>query len=229
MKNLKKLIFILLCIIGVSSVKAERVFDTTIKIYDYAQILNEKAEKDLKKSVDSYIEKNNIDMVIVTIKHYNQKTLEEYMDLFYNTNKFNESGIMFALDYKKDEIQIKTFGLANELYSESELKKIINKVEKNESNKDKISTFIKYSNKYIDENDSKNYNNEILISIDWIGITIISIVLSTIIVLLRLLKYKQKNVIKRNNNYVKSLIITTKEDSFITTKTKKTRIINGKN
>ena len=77
MKHLKKLFLILLLIIGVSSVKAERVFDTTIKIYDYAQILNDKEEKDLKKSVDKYIKKYNIDMVLVTIKHYNQNTLEE--------------------------------------------------------------------------------------------------------------------------------------------------------
>lgn len=224
MKHLKKLILILLLIIGVGSVKAERIFDTTIKIYDYAQVLNEKEERDLKKNVDKYIEKYNIDMVIVTVKHYNQNTLDEYMNLFYNTNKFNESGIMFTLDYKKDDIEIKTFGLANDLYSQNELNKIISKVDKKESNKDKISTFIKYSNKYIDEYDDDSFDNEFLISIDWIGITIVSGVLSTLIVLIGLEKTRTKKDNKRNSSCVKSLIITTKEDSFITTNTKKRRI-----
>lgn len=227
MKHLKKLFLILLLIIGVSSVKAERVFDTTIKIYDYAQVLNEKEEKDIRKNVNKYIEKHNIDMVIVTVKHYNQNTLDEYMNLFYNTNKFNESGIMFTLDYKKDIVGIKIFGLANDLYSQNELNKIISKVDKKNNNKDKISTFIKYSNKYIAEYESENYENEILISIDWIGITIISGILSTLIVLIGLLKTRPKKVSKRNSSCVKSLIITTKEDTFVTTKTKKKRI-NGK-
>lgn len=228
MKHLKKLFLILLLIIGVSSVKAERVFDTTIKIYDYAQILNDKEEKDLKKSVDKYIEKYNIDMVLVTVKHYNQNTLEEYMDLFYDTNKFgigdNKDGIMFTLDLKKQDLGIKTFGITNDLYSENELNKILTKVNKKDNTKDKLSTFIKYSNKYIDEYDSDTFDDDVLISVDWIGITIISFILSTLVVFIGLLKSKNKSSNKRNDNCVKSLIITVKEDSFITTNTKKRRI-----
>ncbi len=228
MKHLKKLFLILLLIIGVSSVKAERVFDTTIKIYDYAQILNDKEEKDLKKSVDKYIKKYNIDMVLVTVKHYNQNTLEEYMELFYNTNKFgigdNKDGIMFTMDLKNDDIGIKTFGITNDLYSENELNKILTKVNKKDNTKDKLSTFIKYSNKYIDEYDSDTFDDEVLISINWIGITIISFILSTLVVFIGLLKSKNKSSKKRSDNCVKSLIITVKEDSFITTNTKKRRI-----
>jgi len=225
MKHLKKLFLILLLIIGVSSVKAERVFDTTIKIYDYAQILNDKEEKDLKKSVDKYIKKYNIDMVLVTVKHYNQNTLEEYMELFYNTNKFgigdNKDGIMFTMDLKNDDIGIKTFGITNDLYSENELNKILTKVNKKDNTKDKLSTFIKYSNKYIDEYDSDTFDDDVLISVDWIGITIISFILSTLVVFIGLLKSKNKSSNKRNDNCVKNLIITVKEDSFITTHTKK--------
>ena len=228
MKHLKKIFLILLLIIGVSSVKAERVFDTTIKIYDYAQILNDKEEKDLKKSVDKYIKKYNIDMVLVTIKHYNQNTLEEYMELFYNTNKFgigdNKDGIMFTIDLKNDDIGIKTFGITNDLYSENELNKILTKVNKKDNTKDKLSTFIKYSNKYIDEYDSDTFDDDVLISVDWIGITIISFILSTLVVFIGLLKSKNKSSNKRSDNCVKSLIITVKEDSFITTNTKKRRI-----
>lgn len=226
MKHLKKIFLItLLLIIGVSSVKAERIFDTAIKIYDYAQILTEKEEKDLKKSADKYIEKYNIDLVMVTIKHYNQNTLGEYMELFYNTNKFgigdNKSGIMFTIDFKKQDLGIRTFGIAKDLYSENELNKIINKVEKKDNTKDKLSTFIKYSNKYINEYDNETLDDNIFIEINWIGISIISFILSTLVVFIGLLKSKNKSSNKRNDNCVKSLIITVKEDSFITTNTKK--------
>ncbi|MBQ2946539.1 MAG: TPM domain-containing protein [Bacilli bacterium] len=227
MKYLKKIFIILLLIIGVNSVEAttERTFDTTIKIYDYAQVLNEKEENDLKKSVDKYIKKHNIDMVLVTIKHYNQNTLEEYMELFYDTNKFgvgdNKSGIMFTMDFKKQDIGIKTYGLATDLYSANELSKIINKVEKKDNNKDKLSTFIKYSNKYINEYENECFDENVLIQIDWIGISIISLILSIMMVFIGILKSKNKNLNKTEDNCVKSLIITIKEDCFITTNTKK--------
>lgn len=227
MKHLKKIFLILLLIIGVSSVKAitERKFDTTIKVYDYAQVLSEKEEKDLKENVDKYIEKYNIDMVLVTVKHYNQNLLEEYMELFYNTNKFgigdNKSGIMFTMDFKNKDLGIKTYGLASDLYSEFELEKIIEKANKKDNNKDKLSTFIKYSNKYINEYDSDAFDDEIIISINWIGITIISFILSTLVVFIGILKSKNKSSNKRSDNCVKTLIITVKEDSFITTHTKK--------
>ena len=227
MKKLRVLVLLFLLIIGVGSVKADRIFDTTIKIYDYAQVLNPKEEEDLKKSVDKYIGKHNIDMVLVTVKHYNQKILEEYMELFYNKNKFgignNKSGIMFTLDFKNNDIGIKTFGLANDLYSANELNKIISKVDKKNNNKDKLSTFIKYSNKYINEYENETFDDNILIEVDWIGILIVSFVLSTMIVFMGLLKSKNKRSIKKDDNSVKSLIITTKEDSFITTNTKKRR------
>ena len=227
MKQLKKIFLLLLLIIGVGSVKAERTFDTTIKIYDYAQILSEKEEKKLKKNAEKYIEKNNIDMVIVAVKHYKQKKLEEYMELFYNKNNFgigqNKSGIMFTIDLKKDNIGLKTFGLAKDLYSEEEIQKILSKVNKENNYEDKINTVIKYSNKYINEFGNTGFEDNIIFSINWIGIIVISFVLSTIIIFIGLLNSRKKVTKKQFDECIKSLIITTKKDSFITTKTQKRR------
>lgn len=225
MKHIKIIILLLLLIIGINSVKAERIFNTTLKVYDYAQVLTEKEEDNLKISIDKYIEKYNIDMVLVTVKHYKQDTLEEYMDLFYNTNKFSESGIMIVLDLKNNNTSIKTFGIANNLYSKVEITDILNKLNKKTNTKDKLSTFIKYSNKYITtQNSEEDFEDNIFISINWILITIISLILSTIIIFIGLFKTRNISINKKTNNCVKSIEITTKQDLFVTTNTKKTKI-----
>jgi len=233
MKKIKILITILLLFIGMSSVKAQRKFDTTKKIYDYAQILSESEENKLKVKIDKYIKKYNIDMVIVTVKHYNQNTLTEYMKLFYDTNKFgigdNKSGIMFTLDLKNNDVGVKTFGIADGLYSNLEIDKILNKINKEKNYADKADDFIRYSNKYINEVDNIETKESILIKIDWVGNVIFAFIISVIIIFIGFIKLKTREAKTNTENYVKSLIITTSEDSFITTNTKKRRIGNKKN
>ena len=121
MKKLKYLIIILLLFIGIRNIYA---FDKTEKIYDYAQILTEKEENKLKIGIDKYINKHNLDMVIVTVKHHSHDNLQNYMNEFYVKNDFgiesNIDGIIIVIDLKdkKENIGMKTFGIANSLYNE---------------------------------------------------------------------------------------------------------------
>ena len=150
------------------------------------------------------------------------------MELFYNTNNFgigdNKSGIMFTIDLKNNGVGLNTFGIANDLYSENEIEKILSKVNKENTYENKINEVIKYSNKYINAFGNVEVQDNILLSIDWLGITIISFILSTLIMFIGMLKSTKNKTKKRIDNCVKSLIITTKEDAFITTKTNKRRI-----
>ena len=66
MKKIKYLIITLLLFFGIKNVNAIQKFDTTIKVYDYAQILTEREEKKLKAEANNYVNKHNMDMVIVT-------------------------------------------------------------------------------------------------------------------------------------------------------------------
>lgn len=228
---MKKMIIIFLLIIGINNVFA---FDNTYKIYDYAQVLTEKEEKSIKTKIDKYIEKYNLDMVVVTVKYYNQNTLQEYMDEFYNKNQFgigdNKDGIIIALDLKNNikNIDIMNYGIGNNLYSEEEKKEILNEVNKEDKYYDKILKFINYSNKYVNKNDDNYTTNNILSHIDWISIIVISFIVPTIVIIIGLLKNKNIKKEDKADYYVKKDVIDIhkKEDKFITTNTKKDRINN---
>ena len=228
MKKLKYLIIILLLFIGIRNIYA---FDKTEKIYDYAQILSEKEENKLKIGIDKYINKHNLDMVIVTVKHHSHDNLQNYMNEFYVKNDFgiesNIDGIIIVIDLKdkKENIGMKTFGIANSLYNEEKIKTILTEINKEKEYYKKLDKFIDYSNKYIEDNDSENITiSSILSSINWLATIIISLILPLILIIICLLKSKE---IKKseNKNYIKenSIVIDIKKEEFMTTNTKKER------
>ncbi|MBR6690732.1 MAG: TPM domain-containing protein [Bacilli bacterium] len=230
MKKLKYLFIAMLLFIGIKNVHA---FDNTIKVYDYAQILTEKEETKLKEKINNYIDEYNTDMVIVTVKYYNQTILDEYVNLFYNKNKFgigySKDGIIIVIDLKNDKIDIKTYGKATNYYSESEIKNILTTLETKTNYYDKLNVFIDYSNKYIKE--SSNFfkeDNNIYMFINWPSILIPSIIIPTVIIVIGLLKNKSVKKQDTANYYIKkdSIVINKKEDKFVTTNTKKERIRN---
>ena len=231
MKNFKNLIIIMILFFGIGNVLA---FDNTIKVYDYAQVLSEKEEKKLKTQVNDYINKYNLDMVIVTVKYYEQTDVNQYINLFYNQNNFgvgiNKDGIIVALDFKKNNtIGIKTFGKAINLYSTSEIQGILNKVNEEEDYYDKLSSFVKYSDKYVNQDDnSYTIDNSTSTSINWILIILPSLIILTIVIIIGLLKNKYIKKDEFVSYYIKrdSIVINKKEDKFITTNTKKRRINN---
>ena len=234
MKKLKYLIIILLLFIGIRNIYA---FDKTEKIYDYAQILTEKEENKLKSEIDKYINKHNFDMVIVTVKHYMQKNLQDYIKEFYTKNEFgiepNKDGIIIAIDLKdkQDNIDIKTFGKAISLYSEDEIKNILIEIDNEKGYYDKLDKFINYSNKYIKEQKTNNSTiYDVLYSMNWLVIITISLLAPFILISIWLFKIKKRKKEGNNNYYIKqdSVVIEIKKDEFMTTNTKKVRISSNK-
>lgn len=228
MKNLKYLIIILLLFIGIRNIYA---FDKTDKIYDYAQILTEKEENKLKIGIDKYITKHNLDMVIVTVKHHSHDNLQNYMNEFYVKNDFgiesNIDGIIIAIELKdkKENIGIKTFGMATTLYSEDEIKTILTEIDKEKECYKKLDKFIDYSNEYINDNEPDDITiYSILSSINWLALIIISLILPLILIIIWLIKNKEIKK-EENKNYIKenSIVIDIKKEEFMTTNTKKER------
>ena len=229
MKNLKYLILFLLLFIGIKSVNA---FDNTIKVYDYAQVLTEKEESKLKKDIDKFIGKYSFDMAIVTVKYYSQETLNEYMNLFYIKNDFgigtNKDGIIAVLDLKNDNniVGIETFGNVKNYYSESEIKSIINDIQKEKNNYNKLEVFIDETFNYVDKFEDNYSDTNILLLLNWVQVITLSILIPTIIVIIGI--FKNKNVRKEESAkyYINknSVVITKRNEKYITTNTKKERI-----
>jgi len=235
MKNIKILIIILMLFIGIKNVGAIKDFDNTIKVYDYAQLLTDKEENKFKKEVNNYINKYNIDMVIVTVKYYDQQTIDEYINLFYNINNFgkgnNKKGIILVIDLKSNNTSIKTFGNIDNLYSEDEISSMIEMINSEDKYYKKITNFIKYSDKYINEfsiNNVKDTANNIFSIINWYIILIPSIIVPGVVIIIGIL---QNNNVKKQhtaNYYIvkDSIVINAKKDKFVSTNTKKNRINN---
>ncbi|MBQ6323405.1 MAG: TPM domain-containing protein [Bacilli bacterium] len=75
--------------------------DASEKIYDFSELLTEEEEIELKSKIDNFIEKTNMDIVILTVNfpYSNDKENEDYAADFYDYNDFgmnvtNNSGIL---------------------------------------------------------------------------------------------------------------------------------------
>lgn len=228
MKKFKYLILAILSFVIVSNVFA---LDNTLKLYDYAQILKDNEEEKIRNDINKYINKYNIDMVVITVKYHTQPTTEDYVNAFYNKNEFgkgiNKNGIVIVFDLMKDDMLIKTFGKVKGYYSENEINKILNEVNDENNYYKKFKKFITYSNKYVEEyevNEEQDVN--IFSYVNYILITILSIIIPIIVISVLILKNKTVRKQYTADYYIveESVIINVKEDKYVTTNTKKKRL-----
>lgn len=129
--------------------------DPNLKIYDMANLLSENEEKKLFEKVSSYINKYNMDIVIVTINSNNKASSMEYADDFYDYNDFGidnqNSGILFLIDMDNRNMWISTTGKAIGIYTDNRIDKILDYTYFKISKQDYYgcaNEFIKYASAY---------------------------------------------------------------------------------
>ena len=105
--------------------------DASLKIYDYADLFSENEEKQLYDAVTAFIEKNNMDMAIVTIKYNPERQAMVYADDFYDYNEFGKNasndGVLFLIDMDTREMWISTTGDAINRLNDREIDRILDK------------------------------------------------------------------------------------------------------
>ena len=195
-KKIYLILILVLFMILVSNVKA---IDKTLKIYDYNQSITLNQENELRKKVNEYIKKNDIDMILITVKHYETKTVEEYVKKFFKKNDFgigeDKDTIIFVLDYTDDPIlEIFTNGKASNIYTNIQKDEIKASVNFKNSSYRIFDKLIDKSNKY-----TGGYNNiqkyivfNKISKTDYLIISIISFLISTSIIIISILKSKIK-------------------------------------
>lgn len=95
---------------NLNNVKSIPYVDVSDKVYDFAGVLTDKEEEQIYSKIQDFIEKNNVDMVVVTIDmaYSSDSKNEKYAADFYDYNDFglnlnNYSGILFLLNnYSQD-------------------------------------------------------------------------------------------------------------------------------
>ena len=232
MKKLSYLLILFLLFVGIKSVSA---FDTTLKVYDYAQVLTSDEERELKKSIDLYIANHNMDMAIVTVKYHSKSDTMNYADDFYDYNGFgfgsNYDGVIFVLDFTfwhNGDIWMSTSGNAINIYTDARIDNILDAVvsKKNYGYYEMFNTFIKESDYYASEGvpiyTDSVYSEESPLP----SIVVTSIVVPTIIVLIFVFKNKMVKKSTTAGQYLlkDSVVINKRDARFITTHTTSVRI-----
>ena len=116
------------------------VVDETKKIYDYANLITDEEEIELYNKVQEFINKYNMDMVIVTINSNPKSSSMAYADDFYDYNNFgkgaNKSGLLFLIDMQNRNMWISTTGDAINIYTDSRINTILDYTYDKISNED---------------------------------------------------------------------------------------------
>lgn len=102
--------------------------DTTVKIYDDAQLLTNEEEAELSQRAQELTEKYKIDIVAVLIDDNEGKSSMEYADDFFDYNGFgvggDHSGILMLVDMDERIVWISTSGRGITVFTDSRIDNI---------------------------------------------------------------------------------------------------------
>ena len=249
----KYLLFIFLSLILILPTRVyadnltEQVDSKSTKVYDYADLLTDEEETNLRKLANDFIEKYQMDMVLVTINEnpygISDYYTQQYAQDFYYYNGFGvgnkSSGIIFLIDMANRYPYIATKGEAILTFDDKRIEQMHDSAYDNlaagsyyeafrsfvTSASDFASDGIPNSNKLYCIDDNGNYYKckKEPKSVNWL-ITILAAVLGSLIpVLIHLRKYKGIRIATNANVYLKSSTQDNKVDQFLTTFTSQVR------
>ena len=242
MKKIYSLLMVFVAIFGFN-VNVQAI-DTSQKIYDYANLLTDQEEANLKVKVDEYISKYKMDMVLVTVNKHDKYSTVDYADDFYDYNGFGigntKDGVIFVIDsnFGSENLQMETTGEAIIMYDDERINNILDVVYEDYNYYELFSDFIDECSYYASigtpASNKDYYINEkgdmvrkryfpYLMSI------LVSVGVATIVLLVLIHKNKMVKKETKANVYLnkETTNITNRSDQFITTHTVSHFINNG--
>lgn len=211
--------------------------DESEKVYDFANLLDENEEKLILNSINEFISKYDMDMVIVTIDSNPRYSAQKFSDDFYDYNSFGKNktrdGVLFLIDMDTRNFYISTTGEAIRLYNDYRINAILDYVEpyiKDENYYEAASSFIQksayYANSGIPSGNVNSYINEkgdivYYKKINYFFSVVGSLIITAIVIAILVNKNKMiKKATNANLYFNKDLAkITEKNDRFLTTHT----------
>lgn len=214
--------------------------DASEKIYDFSNVLTQEEQDELKKAMDEYIKKTNMDIVIVidNIAYSYDYKNEEYAADFYDYNDFGmmndeySGTLLLRNTYEQDPYyNIYTFGKAQLYYDYDRLEHILDVIydDLHSGNYiDGFNRYIDYLEDYYDRGvaikDKELDENGYLVDkyvYPWLGALIISGITTLVIILILVKKNKMVKKATQAAEYMdkETAKITKREDTFITSHT----------
>lgn len=198
----------------INSALATPKVDASEKVYDFADLLTETEEEEIYNRIIKFIDKSNIDMVVVTIDENNKSSSMVYADDFYDYNDFGigdkKDGILFLIDMDNRNMWISTTGSAIRKYSDEKIDSILDATYNKISNQDYYGCILEF----IDNSTSKFPIGAIL-SVSLVG--------TVIFVIIGCFKHRTIRKAVQAKQYLNkdSFKLTENEERFITTHTTK--------
>jgi len=211
--------------------------DETEKVYDFADLLTETEEESLYDKITDFINKTNLDMVVVTIDSNPRNSAMEYADDFYDYNYFGigntHDGLLFLIDMDTREMWISTHGESIIMYDDYRIERIL------DATYDKIvdeeyyecaEAFIEKTEYYYEQGEPiSNENAYIDINGDYVvdsGEYFLALIIAPLIIALisvLIMKSKHKTIKKATTAfmYMTKINTTIREDIFVNTFTNK--------
>ena len=220
--------------------------DTSIKLYDNADIFSNNEEEIIKDKINKYISDYDMDLVIVTTSINTYGTTEKFLEHFYQDNNFGitskKNGTIMAIDLDNNIYEYISYGEMQRYLDDDRIDKIYDYVDEmySANNKDYYvltTSFIEQLDYYVSLG-IPNSNKNTYISSDgimhlkrtfpWFNTSVFALIISSVVVLI--LAYKSKMIKKATtaNNYIdnNSINITNRVDRFVTTHTTRVRKSN---
>ncbi len=213
--------------------------DTSLKIYDDADLLTSEEETQLKVKIDAFIDKYNMDMVIVTTNDNSSSgTTQDYAQDFYDYNGFGigktKDGILLLIDrtYGYNDLRIVTTGEAILIYDDIRIEYILDDIvyAKSDGYYQMALAFIDASSSYAEKGVAPS-NSGYYIDVNgilkpkrffpWFWVILISLAVPSIIVGVLVARNKMIKKEVQAAAYLdqNSIEYTRREDRFITTHT----------
>ena len=215
--KLRYLLIVLLLFICAYPIKA---LDTSIKLYDNADIYSDIEESSIKEKINDYIEKYDMDLVIVTTSINTYNDTETFEAKFYQDNNFGitskKNGTILAIDLDNNKYEFISYGEMQRYLDDKRIDEVYDYVDQMylENNKDYFvlaTSFIDRLDYYVSQG-IPNSNKNTYVSSDGVMhekhvfpyfITIgISLVISLVVVLIFAHKTKMIKKATEANNYV---------------------------
>lgn len=181
------------------------------KIYDYADLLTVKEEEKLYKKISEFINKNDVDLIILTTNNLNNYSIDDYTYNFYCYNYFNKNAVVFTIYNNTVEPVIYMYNNGDKvasIFTDDVINEILEYVYQNIDTGNyykAISDYVKIVEGFYDIDGSGSYKvddfGNLVRQIPWIEIIILSGCLTfvTISCFIYMIKSKNKNSNIPNN------------------------------
>ena len=204
------------------------------RLVDRADLLSELEEEELEARLDEISERQQADVVVVTVNSLDGKSAQDYADDFYDYNDFgvgvNKNGLLFLIDMDNRKMWISTTGKAIEIYNDKRIDAILDYTYDKISKKDYsgcAEQFIKYATYFAKK--GRNGGDTIISTSKMIKSSLIcSSIATAIFIIIGVCSHRKPQKNREASKYIsKPLKLTEQTDQFLDKHVSQTRRVES--